>query len=96
MRDLSVFPGPEGPLPNISPARQGWGLDYPGSSERRRRGTKPVIPARNRYRRREKASILDRQLMDDLFQIVETGGDAFDWRQFRSAELYILFHHHPA
>jgi len=48
MCDLMVRQGPEGRLPNISPARKGWVLNYlPGRTveddpERRRCGTLPL------------------------------------------------------
>jgi hypothetical protein len=35
--------GPEGRPPNVSPARQGWGINPEDDPERRRRGTIPVV-----------------------------------------------------
>src|ERR1700733_7586298 len=32
----------------------------------------------------------------DVFQVTETGGDAFYWRDFGGAEFYILFYDQPA
>jgi hypothetical protein len=32
----------------------------------------------------------------DVFQVAETGGDAFYWRDFGGAEFYVLFYYHPA
>jgi hypothetical protein len=33
-------------VPNVSPARKGWQMDLEDDPERRRRGTKPIVPSR--------------------------------------------------
>ena len=42
---LKSDPRPGGPVAKISPARKGWDIDSPTSSERRRRGTSHVASA---------------------------------------------------